>query len=105
MLGKVFKAYDVRGLYPDPLNENMAWQIGVGAAEFLLREAEASGETTPMMKNIVVGHDMRTHSPSLKQALCEGILAGGASVIDVGLVDTPFVYFAINHLDCAGGVQ
>lgn len=105
MLGKVFKAYDIRGTYPDPLNEKMGWQIGCGCASFLLADAEQAGETTPMMKRIVVGHDMRTHSPSLRDALIQGIIDKGASVIDVGKVDTPFVYFAINHLDCAGGVQ
>lgn len=105
MLGKVFKAYDIRGTYPDPLNEAMAWQIGYGCGKVLLADAAAAGESTPMMKNLVVGHDMRKHSPSLRDALCKGIVDSGANVIDVGKVDTPFVYFAINHLDCAGGVQ
>ncbi|MDX2115176.1 MAG: phosphomannomutase/phosphoglucomutase [Planctomycetota bacterium] len=105
MLGKVFKAYDVRGTYPDPLNESMAWQIGVGAGRFLLADAESAGETSPMARNIVVGHDMRKHSPSLRDALCRGIMDAGANVIDIGLCDTPMVYFAINHLDCGGGVQ
>lgn len=105
MLGKVFKAYDIRSTYPEPLNEDMAWHIGYGCAEFLLKDASAAGQTTPMMKSIVVGHDMRRSSPSLRDALCQGMMDGGATVIDVGLVDTPFVYFAINHLDCAGGVQ
>ena len=105
MLGKVFKAYDIRATYPDPLNEAMAWQIGFGCGKFLLAAAAAAGDTTPMMKQVVVGHDMRTHSPKLRDALCKGITDAHASVIDVGMVDTPFVYFAINHLDCAGGVQ
>ncbi|MBL8744877.1 MAG: phosphomannomutase/phosphoglucomutase [Phycisphaerae bacterium] len=105
MLGKVFKAYDIRATYPDPLNEALAWQIGFGTGKFLLQDAAAAGETTPMMKNIVVGHDMRKHSSSLRDALCKGITDAGANVIDIGLCDTPMVYFAINHLDCAGGVQ
>ncbi len=105
MLGKVFKAYDVRGTYPDPLNEAMGQQIGFGCGKVLLAEAAAAGDATPMMQYLVVGHDMRKSSPSLRDALCKGILDGGANVIDVGKVDTPFVYFAINHLDCAGGVQ
>jgi phosphomannomutase len=105
MLGKVFKAYDIRGTYPDPLDEKKAWQIGYGSARFLLAEAREAGETTPMMRHVVVGWDMRASSPSLRDALCEGIKDGGASVIDVGMVDTPLVYFAINHLDCAGGIQ
>lgn len=105
MLGRIFKAYDVRGTYPDLLNDQMAWQIGYGVAKFLINEAKAAGETTPMMRNIIVGRDMRTSSPSLSKELISGINTFGADVIDVGLVDTPFVYFAINHLDCAGGVM
>ncbi|TVQ61399.1 MAG: phosphomannomutase/phosphoglucomutase [Phycisphaerales bacterium] len=105
MLGKVFKAYDIRGTHPDPLNERMAWQIGYGVSSHLLGKAAADGETTPMMKHIVVGRDMRKSSPALVAKLIEGITDQGGNVIDVGLVDTPFIYFAINHLDCVGGVQ
>ncbi len=105
MLGKVFKAYDIRGTVPDPLNDKMAKQIGYGCAKFLLEDAAAAGERSPMMRNIVVGRDMRKSSPSLTNALHAGINAHGADVLDVGLVDTPFIYFAINHLDCAGGVM
>ncbi|MEE2819935.1 MAG: phosphomannomutase, partial [Planctomycetota bacterium] len=91
----VFKAYDVRALYPDPLNELIAKRIGVGTARLLMEE---SGQSGP----IVVGYDMRPHSPSLVAALKEGMLAVGAEVIDVGLVDTPFVAFAVNHLNAIG---
>ena len=105
MLGKVFKAYDIRGTYPDPLNEQMAWQIGYGCSRFLLGDAQAAGETSPMMRNILVGRDMRRSSPGLAKALIQGITDQGGNVIDVGMVDTPFLYFAINHLDCAGGVM
>ncbi len=105
MLGRVFKAYDIRGTYPDLLNDMMAWQIGFGASKFLLADAEAAGETTPMMKNIVVGRDMRKSSPTLAAELIRGINDQGGNVIDIGMVDTSMVYFAINHLDCAGGVM
>jgi len=105
MLGRVFKAYDVRATYPNPLNEQMAWQIGMGCARYLLEDAAAAGQATPMMRSVVVGRDMRKSSPALTDALCQGLIDGGAAVIDVGMVDTPMVYFAINHLDCAGGVQ
>lgn len=54
MLGKVFKAYDIRGTYPDPLNEQMARQIGFGCARFLISSAKAAGESSPMMTNVVV---------------------------------------------------
>ena len=105
MLSKVFKAYDVRATYPKPLNERLAWQIGYGAAEYLLAQAAEAGFDDPMMRCIAVGHDMRKSSPSLSDALMQGMQDYGANVLDVGLVDTPFVYFAINHLGCAGGVQ
>ncbi|MCE2966131.1 MAG: phosphomannomutase/phosphoglucomutase [Phycisphaerales bacterium] len=105
MLGKVFKAYDVRGTYPDPLNEQMAWQIGYGSSRFLLGDAAAAGEESPMMKNIVVGRDMRKSSPSLSEALIKGVCDQGGNVLDVGMVDTSFIYFAVNHLDCAGGIM
>ncbi|MBL9031797.1 MAG: phosphomannomutase/phosphoglucomutase [Phycisphaerae bacterium] len=105
MLGRVFKAYDIRGTYPDLLNETMAWQIGYGASRFLRDEAEAAGDTTPMMRNLVVGRDMRKSSPSLTDQLIKGITEQGGDVVDIGLCDTPMVYFAINHLDCAGGIM
>ncbi len=105
MLGKVFKAYDIRATYPTPLSPTTAWKIGFGTSRFLLQEAEAVGATDPMMRNIIVGQDMRPHSPELASALSDGLRAFGAHVIDVGLVDTSFIYFAINYLNCAGGVQ
>lgn len=105
MLGKVFKAYDIRGTYPDLLNDKMAWQIGYGASRFLIQDAEAAGETSPMMRNILVGRDMRRSSPALAKALVTGITDHGGNVVDIGLIDTPMIYFAINHLDCAGGVM
>ena len=105
MLAKVFKAYDVRALYPKPLSEAIAWQIGYATAQFLLKEAADAGFTDPMSRHICVGRDMRKSSPSLTAQLKQGMRDAGADVIDVGMVDTPFVYFAINHLGCAGGVQ
>ena len=48
MLAKVFKAYDVRALYPKPLNEKLAWQIGHATAQYLLEEAAAAGFVDPM---------------------------------------------------------
>ncbi len=105
MLGRIFKAYDIRGTVPDMLNEQMAWQIGFGSSKFLLHDAAAAGDTSPMMRNVVVGRDMRSHSPGLARAVMQGIRDQGGDVIDVGMVDTSFIYFAVNHLDCAGGVM
>jgi len=105
MLGKVFKAYDIREKFPKPLSPKLAWQIGWGSAQFLLERAEAEGHDDPMMKHVVVGQDMRTSSPELAEALQKGIRDFGASVIDVGLVDTPFIAFAVNYLGCCGGIM
>ena len=72
---------------------------------FLLEEAEHDGETTPMMKSVIVGRDMRQSSPKLRDELVRGLTCNHGSVIDLGLVDTPMMYFAINYLGCCGGVQ
>lgn len=99
MLDKVFKAYDIRATCPNPLSEEMARRIGEGAGVFLASQAGATG------KPIVVGRDMRKTSPMMADALISGINAVGVNVIDVGLVDTPFTYFAVNHLAAAGAVM
>jgi len=105
MIDKVFKAYDVRATYPNPLNEEVAWKIGHATAQYLKRSRAGSTEKVRMEDTIVVGRDMRPSSPDLARALMDGIRSVGINVIDVGMVDTSFIYFAINHLDCVGGVQ
>ena len=105
MLKKVFKAYDVRATVPDPLNESIARRIGFGAGRLLLKEAADAGRTGEAARRVVVGRDMRPHSPELVAALKAGLRAAGADVVDVGLVDTPFIYFAVNHIDAIGGIQ
>jgi len=101
----VFKAYDVRATYPDPLNEDKAWRIGWATATFLMAEASEAGMEGDAARTLAIGHDMRRSSPALVRALKDGIAAAGGDVIDVGLVDTPCVGFAINHLGCCGGIQ
>ncbi|MCC7204115.1 MAG: phosphomannomutase/phosphoglucomutase, partial [Phycisphaeraceae bacterium] len=100
MIGKIFKAYDVRATYPDPLNESAAWKVGYAAGQLLMR---ASGLAKP--GTMLVSRDMRPHSPKLCAALIQGIRAAGPHVIDLGMCDTSFMYFAINHLDAVGGIQ
>ena len=94
----VFKAYDVRAVYPDPLCEETARSIGSATARLLLSEADG-------LVKVVVGYDMRLSSPSLVTALKDGLLEVGCDVVDVGLVDTPFIAFAVNHLNAIGGIQ
>ncbi len=80
---KVFKAYDIRGIYPNELNEEMAFKIGQAFVQFL------------NCKNVVVGRDMRLSSPSLFDSLVKGITFQGANVIYIGLSTTPMMYFAV----------
>jgi phosphomannomutase len=89
----VFKAYDVRGLYPSQLDEEGAYAIGRAYVD----------QFEP--KRIVVGRDMRLSSPSMATALIEGAADAGADVVDLGMVGTEMVYFAVGELGLDGGVM
>jgi phosphomannomutase len=89
----VFKAYDVRGLYGSELDEEGAYAIGRAYVE----------QFEP--RSIAVGRDMRLSAPSMAQAVLEGAADGGADVLDVGLVGTEMVYYAVGKLGLDGGVM
>ena len=89
----IFKAYDIRGIVPDELGPGLARQIGRGLVDYL--EAES----------IAVGRDMRDSSPEFARALCEGAMAGGAKVLDIGMTTTDMVYFAVPHFNLSGGAM
>jgi phosphomannomutase len=101
----IFKAYDIRGVYPDQLNEEDAWKIGFAAARFLPALMHGFERGQANSRKVCVSRDMRTHSNALADALIEGITSAGIDVIDIGTNDTPFIYFAINHLGACGGIQ
>lgn len=105
MLDKVFKAYDIRGIYPEQLDEDLAWRIGFGAGTYLKSALRGTDRSDVNMNRVVVGRDMRKASPSMAENLIEGIRAAGVSVIDIGMIDTSQIYFAVNHLKSCGGVQ
>jgi phosphomannomutase len=105
MIEKIFKAYDVRATFPNPLSEDAAWKVGFATAQFLKESGAAKRDGVRLADTLVVGRDMRPHSPKLAAALIEGIRSAGMNVIDVGMIDTSFIYFAINHLDTVGGIQ
>jgi phosphomannomutase len=86
-LDRIFKAYDVRGVVPDELNEDIARRVGAAFAEF-------SGAP-----NVVIGRDCRLSSPDLAAAISEGVTSRGTGVIDLGLASTDLVYFASGSLD------
>ena len=104
-LSKIFKAYDVRGVYPDTLDEDLAIRIGMAAGRFLKLQIDPAEAQDPMRQNVVVGRDMRLSSSSLAEALMKGLTASPINVIDLGMIDTSFIYFAVNHLGCCGGIQ
>ncbi|MDH3745401.1 MAG: phosphomannomutase/phosphoglucomutase [Acidobacteriota bacterium] len=95
----IFKAYDVRGIYPSQLDEKTA--LAIGRAFHHVLDEDVLART----RKIVVGRDMRPHSEPLCAALIEGLRSSGLDVIDIGLATTPMNYFAVGHLDAAGGVQ
>lgn len=83
----IFKSYDVRGIYPKELNEELVYQIGRATVEYL------------QAQTIAIGRDNRDSSPSLAEALERGITEAGANVVDLGLLSTPMLYFASTDLD------
>ena len=89
---KVFKAYDVRGLYGSELDEEGARAIGRAFVEVF------------GPKRIAVGHDMRLSSPSMAEAAIAGAAEAGADVLELGLVGTEMVYFAVGELGLDGGI-
>jgi phosphomannomutase len=105
MIQKVFKAYDIRATVPDPLNEEVAWRIGNATAQFLRTSLTGYDRSDPEMNRLVVGRDMRKHSPALCGAFIQGVAATGTPVIDIGMIDTSQISFATNYLRCCGGVQ
>lgn len=104
-IGKVFKAYDVRATYPDPLDEEIAWRIGYATSQFLRSQLSGVDRADRKANTLVVGRDMRLSSPSLQKAYIDGAISTGSDVIDIGQIDTSQIYFAINHLATCGGVQ
>ncbi|MCP3967462.1 MAG: phosphomannomutase/phosphoglucomutase [Lentisphaerae bacterium] len=88
----IFKAYDIRGIYPEQLNEELAEKIGRAYIEF-------TGA-----KKVVIGRDMRPHSKPLFDAMAKGMTEQGADVVDLGMCSTPMSYFANGTLGADGSV-
>jgi phosphomannomutase len=88
----IFKAYDIRGIYGKEVDLATSEAIGAAYAKFV------------GAKRVVVSNDMRASSPEVKAALIRGITSQGCDVIDVGLGETPMLYFAVGHLGADGGV-
>jgi phosphomannomutase len=89
---KVFKAYDIRGVYPSELDEDGAYAIGRAYVELFEPKA------------IAVGRDMRLSSPTMAEAVIHGAADSGAEVVDIGMVGTEMLYFAVGELALDGGI-
>ena len=90
--GAVFKAYDIRGVAPDELDDDLARRIGAAFVQVVAPP------------KVVVGRDMRLSSPGLAAAFVEGVTSQGVDVIDVGLASTDQLYFASGHLGLPGAM-
>jgi hypothetical protein len=90
---EIFKAYDVRGLYPGEINEEVARQIGRGFITYL------------GAKKIAVSRDMRVSSPGLAAAFIQGAREQGADVIDYGMLGTDMMYFGVINDELEGGAH
>jgi len=104
-LDEIFKAYDIRGIYPDQVDEEIAWKVGYATGQFLRSLLSGYDRGQASANRLAVGRDMRPSGEQLSQHLMQGVLASGLSCVDLGTVDTPMIYFAVNHLGACGGVQ
>jgi len=95
----IFKAYDIRGKFPEEINLEVAEKIGYATAKFL----------SPKQKRnkmpLLICRDVRSSSPVLKEALIRGILAQGSDVVDIGIGTTPFFYFLTHTENVDGGIM
>ncbi|MFV9429497.1 phosphomannomutase/phosphoglucomutase [Rhodococcus aetherivorans] len=92
----VIKAYDVRGVVGEQIDEEFVREVGASFARLLRSEGSAD--------RVVIGHDMRASSPSLSQAFADGVTAQGLDVVLIGLASTDQLYFASGLLDAPGAM-
>ncbi len=96
MKSHIFREYDIRGIFPEELNQETARQLGLAMGTYL--QGNGAGRAS-------VGRDCRLSSPDLSKWLIEGLTESGMNVIDVGMVPTPLLYFSLHNLDVGGGIQ
>jgi phosphomannomutase len=89
----IFKSYDIRGIYPAELNEEIAYKIGQVFVGY-------TGA-----KKVVIGQDSRLSSPALYQAIAKGITEAGSDVFYLGLVPVECIYFSTGHYNYDGGIM
>lgn len=97
----IFKAYDVRGTYPDQMDESVAYAIGRAFARYL---GELYELPTSRLR-VGLGRDMRLSAPAMAARYRDGLTDEGADVIDIGMVGTEMLYWTVNHRDLDGGIM
>jgi phosphomannomutase len=98
---QIFKAYDVRGTFPDQIDDDVAYRLGRGFAR-VLRDLREAAER---QLHVAVGRDMRLHSPALAEAFIRGLADEGCAVLDIGMVGTEMAYYAVGSREMDGGVS
>jgi phosphomannomutase len=98
-MSNIFKAYDVRGIYPEEINKEIAFKIGCATVKFL------QAKNLNKKLNLVVGEDCRLSSPTLRGAVIDAITKAGANVTYIGPCTTPLFYFSVNKLKADGGIM
>ena len=96
---QIFRQYDIRGVWEQDLNQDVADLIGRGFSSYLLKSANNKNP------KVSVGMDARLHSPAIRDSLIRGITESGIDVIDLGMCPTPLQYFSMHMLDLDGGVM
>jgi phosphomannomutase len=102
---EIFKAYDVRGLYPTQIDEKAAYRVARAFARVLAALKNGNGKPSADGLRVAVGHDMRTSSPALARSFSEGLVDEGCQVLDIGMVGTEMVYYAVGSRGLDGGVS
>ena len=96
----IFRAYDVRGKYPEEIDPETTYRITCGFVKFLKKDKK---KTLPM--TVMLGQDMRGSSPFLAREVTRALTDQGVDVVDIGKVSTPAFYFATSFRECAGGIM
>jgi phosphomannomutase len=94
MDAKIFKAYDIRGIYPDEINAEDGYKISRAYSEIIKPKGK-----------VAVGWDVRLYSEEISQKVIEGLIDSGIDVLSIGLVSTEILYFAVGYLNLSGGIQ
>ena len=96
MKSHIFREYDIRGLVPDDLDEEMVSLLGLATGTYYRKKGA---------KRISIGRDCRLSSPDLLKWLLKGLMASGMEIVDLGMVPTPLLYFSLHQLEVDGGIQ